>query len=93
MKIKAAEIEERAELRRDIAGEVLAGDGDANDTRIPTNVSARNSRPSARILIILVPRHQGIGRVGAHRRFERQQREPIRRERHGATLRSTAPKP
>lgn len=61
MEVEAAEVEQRAEFRREVATEALAGDRDADDARLQLagDVGARDAGPPTRGGVGVVPVGEG----------------------------------
>lgn len=80
MKVEAAEEDEGTELGRDVAGEVLGGDGDADDAGVGKagDIGAGDTRPPARVLVVLNPASKGAAGVVGDGRLEGQESETIR---------------
>jgi len=85
VEVEAAEVEERAELRREVAAEALAGERDPDDSRFGEagDVRARDAGPLARRGVGVVPVGERGGAGGIHGRLQSEKRDAVGGERNG----------
>ena len=85
VEVEAAEVEEGAELRREVAAEALAGERQADDTRLrePGDVRARDAGPPARRGVGVVPVGERGSAGGVHGGLQSEKRDAVGGERNG----------